>query len=559
MTRCLMIALLLTGAASAADKDRLKADADALAQADLGTDGLALIEFFKARTPGDKRLADIEGLIRNLGHNSFKVRQKANDELLKTGPQALGPLKAVLNDTDLEVQHRARRLVENIEKTVKPELMASAARLIADRKPAGTVQVLLDHLPFASEPYVIDEIHLALAVAGFTDGKADETLLRALEDKHAVRRGAAGEAFARSKNADARARARPLLKDPDARVRLRVALALVERKEREAVEPLIQLLPEAREQFWRIEQILQILAGDDAPKIMPGTSDGDLREYRTVWLKWWRNKGPNVNLAALDNGARLQGLTLIVQYDGVGARPGGVRRVGMGRVYEVGRDGKVRWEIADLNYPLDAQIVGPDRVLVTEYRNRQVTERNFKGEVQWSKAVPGMPIAAQRLDNGNTLIVARNEVVEVTRTGQEVFRAMSENGVLIGARRLKNGETYLLDRNGLCQRLDARGKEIKRFVAGPIATVIGTSIDVLPNGNLLLPLYNQNRVIEVNADGKEVWEVTHQRPTSASRLPNGNTLIASRYGRGVSEVDRTGKEVWSFQSQTGNILQAKRR
>ena len=67
----------------------------------------------------------------------------------------------------------------------------------------------------------------------------------------------------------------------------------------------------------------------------------------------------------------------------------------------------------------------------------------------------------------------------------------------------------------------------------------------MANGNLLIPLYQQNRVVEYDIKGKEVWQAAIQNPTSAQRLPNGNTLISSQFQRRVIEVNRNGTEVWS--------------
>jgi len=92
-----------------------------------------------------------------------------------------------------------------------------------------------------------------------------------------------------------------------------------------------------------------------------------------------------------------------------------------------------------------------------------------------------------------------------------------------------------------------------------VASAVGAQFDVLPNGHVLLPLYTQNKVVELDGDGKRVWEAAGERPTACSRLPNGNTLIASRYGRTVTEVDRSGKQVWTFTSQAGLVLNARRR
>ena len=97
---------------------------------------------------------------------------------------------------------------------------------------------------------------------------------------------------------------------------------------------------------------------------------------------------------------------------------------------------------------------------------------------------------------------------------------------------------------------------LKTFPVGQVQTYGG--IDVLPNGRLLVPHYTSGKVVEYDIDGKAVWEVNVQCPTSAVRLPNGNTLVASMFTMQVIEVDRTGKTVWQ-QKVDGRPWRARRR
>src|SRR5260370_31067684 len=92
-----------------------------------------------------------------------------------------------------------------------------------------------------------------------------------------------------------------------------------------------------------------------------------------------------------------------------------------GKVVELGQNNNERWKIENLNYPVDAQVIGKDRVLVTEYQGRKVTERDHKGAVKWTKEVNNWPLSAQRLANGNTFIVMQNQLLEVNKEGKEVY------------------------------------------------------------------------------------------------------------------------------------------
>jgi hypothetical protein len=65
----------------------------------------------------------------------------------------------------------------------------------------------------------------------------------------------------------------------------------------------------------------------------------------------------------------------------------------------------------------------------------------------------------------------------------------------------------------------------------------------LPNGNTLVASTATGRVVEINRDGKEVWQKSGLNiPYDAQRLPNGHTLIATQ--QGLVEVDPSGKVIW---------------
>ena len=80
----------------------------------------------------------------------------------------------------------------------------------------------------------------------------------------------------------------------------------------------------------------------------------------------------------------------------------------------------------------------------------------------------------------------------------------------------------------------------------------------LKDGNTLIGCTNGNRIIEVDADGKIVWNVSNDDigenlfddACGAQRLPNGNTVITSYHSSGdrvkLFEVTREKKVVWRY-------------
>src|SRR5260370_40511441 len=116
---------------------------------------------------------------------------------------------------------------------------ATAARLLAMRKPPEAAAVLLGYLPFADDEATVEATQRALLVVGVRENKPDAAVLQALEDKQALRRAVAAETICKSIGADEPA-GRRLFKNPEAVVRFRVALALAALKGRESIPVLIE-------------------------------------------------------------------------------------------------------------------------------------------------------------------------------------------------------------------------------------------------------------------------------------------------------------------------------
>jgi hypothetical protein len=383
-----------------------------------------------------------------------------------------------------------------------------------------------------------------LTFLALRDGKLDPALALALTDKLPLRRAAAAEVVCQTALGEHRSRLFALLNDPDLTVRCRTALALAAAREKEAVPVLIGLLTELPiPQATQVEDYLRMVAGDNAPEVQLDGDNATRQKCRDTWAAWWRDQGPGIELARLEIGQRQLGYTLIInQYDPT--RPGG-------RVFEVDAAGKTRWSIEGLQTPVDAQVLPGDRVLLVENYQR-VTERDTKGKVLWEKAFTGVQvIGAQRLANGNTFVALRNQLLELDRTGKEVFTHHRPNQDIMAAQRLRDGQYVLLTYSWQYIRLDSTGKEQKNVRVGNFPFQINPgAVDFLTNDRLLVAQYNLSKVTEVDVTGRVLWETSVPMPMSAVRLANGNTLVVSNVVQNntqrVAELDRNGKTVWEY-------------
>jgi hypothetical protein len=541
----------LCGSLLAAEPDPAEADEAALRSADLPGDGPGLVEFFKRRTLGEADRSRVLALIRKLGDDEFVVREQATADLEALGPAARPLLREALSDPDVEVACRARQCLLAVERAGRPAALAAAVRTLARRKPPGAVEALLAFLPHVEDAEVLDDACQALAELGVRKGKADPALVQALADPRPVRRACAGEALARACGPDPRPAVRRLLQDADAGVRQRVALALLEMKDRDAVPALIDLLAEPpRDGGWRVQDALARVGGDKAPPAAPGEDGESRRKCRDAWADWWKDNGPSIDLSRLDLSERLLGYTLLAEMD---------PNTKTGRVVELDPSGRERWHF-EVGHVIvfDAQVVGPDRVLLTENGSRLVTERNFKGEVKWQYAVAGsVPLGARRLPGGDTFVVCHDRIAVVDKDGKERLTVERPNDVAAAAR-FRDGRMAVATHDGKLVFLDEAGKEVK-VVALPTASLPpGTNIEALPGGRVLVPFYCDNKVVEVDGDGKVVWEAPATQPTSVMRLPNGHTLVAGRSTQTALELDRDGKEVRSFHAE-GRLYRATQR
>ncbi|HKI31534.1 MAG TPA: PQQ-binding-like beta-propeller repeat protein [Gemmataceae bacterium] len=542
----LAIVLLLTTLAAAADRD---ADERTLREARVATDGPSLLEFFRKRTVGGADRDKIAALIKQLGDDSFDEREKASTDLIALGARAESFLRdAAEHSRDAEIKRRAEDCLGQLAKRSDPALLASAARVLGARKPDGAAEVLLAYLPDAPGELVADEVCSALAAVALKDGKADPALLKALEDKLPAKRAAAAVALCRAAAKEHLPAVRKLLQDRETAVRFRVAVALAFARDKEAVPALIDLLADLPQgQGYEAEEILRALAEEAAPDVPLGKEADERKKARAAWEKWWKKSGDKLDMARLADGVGA-GRTLIIERS---AAPG---KTTEGRVMEVGRDGGVRWKIEGLQAPLDAQLLPGGRVLILESAGRRITERTTKGEIVWEKTLPvaagvaGVPLAAQRLANGNTFVVTRTGVFEMDRDGKEVWNYRpTAGGSIYTGRKSRTGEVAIVTLAGTCVLLDAKGKEVSTFAAcRPVAS---GGMDLLPNGNVLVPNYAQSKVVEFDAKGKVVWEANVERPGSAVRLPNGHTLVSCPIAKRVVELDRDGKEVWKCETE----------
>ncbi|HMF13820.1 MAG TPA: PQQ-binding-like beta-propeller repeat protein [Gemmataceae bacterium] len=524
------------------------ADAKTLQDAGVATDGPSLLAFFRKRTLADGDHARFQTAIRQLGDDDFQVREKATNELKAAGRAVLPYLRLAARDPDAEVAHRARRCLAALDESPELSLLTAAARHLAVRKPAQTVNVLLAYLPMVDDDYVREAVLQTLAKVGLNDGEVHPALVRAAKAELPARRAAAAYVLSRAGTAYRDPVAR-LLADSDPHVRLEAATGLVRKRDKSGVAVLIALLTDGpRETAWRAEDLLSRLGPGRTPPVSLGRGDeADRKNCREAWENWWKANAGEVDFGQLELEESRLGLTVICDCDVEG-------KYRVGNVWECAADGKPRWQVKNLKNPADVQLLPGGRFLVAECQGFAITERDRQGTVLWSQAVSNYPVSCQRLPNGNTFIATYSELFEVTRDGKKVY-SYDRPGSIYCATKLRNGNILYAHSSSGIVELGPSGKEVRTVPVQGLAA--WASVEQLPNGRYLVSQYGNNRVIEIDETGRVQWECTVQTPAWATRLPNGNTLVASTEGHSVVEVDRAGKEIWKRET-TGRPFRVRR-
>lgn len=532
------LVLLLTLPAQPTSTSELVRVERALREANLAVDGPGLVAYLQAQIPTPEDDALLKRLVRELGDDDFDRREAASAGLVKAGRKALGYLKPAAASTDLEVARRVSKCLETIVDSPLATLLPGIVRLLVERRPEGAVPVLLGYLPVSGEPAVEDALADALRVLGVRDGKLEPALSAALKDAAPLRRATAALVVGDTND---RVRAQtllgPLLRDAEPRVRFEAAQALARCGDPAGVTALVALFETApRDLAWQAEESLVRLVPPGAILAPPlGTaSDAERHAAHTAWETWWTRTGskgwkPRPTEPYL-------GRTLVVEYDG---NPGG------GAIYEVGRDGRKRWQLDGLAGPNDVQSLPNGRLLVAERNADRVTEFDRAGKIVWSQRTANSPIAAQRLDTGATLIVTFSELTLYAADGTKGMTFGVTDG-LRHARALPDGTFVAITAKGEVLEVSAAGKQLRALTPAQHATGAGywAAVERLTPGKYLTALSGANKLLEIDATGKITREFNANSPVSAVRLRNGHTLITSFEGRQVIELDHEGKEVW---------------
>jgi len=285
--------------------------------------------------------------------------------------------------------------------------------------------------------------------------------------------------------------------------------------------------------------LLWRLAGEDGPGVSLGADKASREKARDEWKKWWDANEKKVDLAKLDQESSY-GLTIVCEAP---------FRGGLGRVVAVGGDGKERWKVAGLNWPMDAVPLSGKKVLIAEHNRNRIVEREIDGKEIWSETV-NQPVNVGRLPNGTTWAVGRNQIIEWERgdkpNKKHTFDFQRNEYDIVAGARMKSGEYVLLTQNQQLLKVDRKGAIVKAHGIGGNGVNYYASVDITPTGKALCTMMNSITEYDIES-GKAGWTTNFQFATSAVRLRNGNTLVGNQNTGKIVELDKDGKPTkWEY-------------
>jgi hypothetical protein len=259
-----------------------------------------------------------------------------------------------------------------------------------------------------------------------------------------------------------------------------------------------------------------------------------------------------------------------------------------GKVAIIGADGKVEWEVECKYNSHDIHLL-PNGNLLLHTAAATVTEMTPKKEVVWkyeAKPKPGYKggievHSFQRLADGNTMVAesGNRRIVEVDKDGKIVkevpltVNKPDPHRDTRMVRKLDSGN-YLAchEGDGCVREYDDKGKVVWTYTldlggrprsAGHGPEGHGTEVFGairLANGNTTIAGGNNNRVLEVDKDGKVIWSIDQKElpgitlawVTTLHVLPNGNLIVGNCHAGPENpqlfEVTRDKKVVWTFKN-----------
>lgn len=209
------------------------------------------------------------------------------------------------------------------------------------------------------------------------------------------------------------------------------------------------------------------------------------------------------------------------------------------------------------------------RLMIADYNPKnghRLLEVSPEGKKTWEHKTPGLVVQFQILPNGHIVYgyggkkatkaepAIPTGTQEIDRSGKVYWNYTSRCPESVCFERLANGNTLVAETDPC--RVVTVSPEGKVLATLPLATSNKNyhsqirRIQYLPNGNILGAMSGEGVAREFRPDGSTAWEYgNHKWMFQALRLRSGNTLVSCGTDNRVVEVDPQGKIVWDLKAK----------
>lgn len=242
-----------------------------------------------------------------------------------------------------------------------------------------------------------------------------------------------------------------------------------------------------------------------------------------------------------------------------------------GEIYLIDRKGSHVWESGSeigLAKPNSVVFSSTGSVLVADTENARIIEIDYQTKnILWTLDSSKIKLKSPKgisMTKNNTLLVADSllsKVFEIDRETNEIIWFFDDNTILkapFHAQRLANGNTLIVDwMNHLVLEVNKNKEVVWSYGVSKISgkdegkLAYPEYAQRLANNNTLIADTRNARVIEVSPEKEIVWSfeglgtIKLMSPYYVKRLHDGNTIITHN-NKQIIEVDSTGKLLWKY-------------
>lgn len=463
--------------------------------------------------------------IAQLADDDASRREAARVALLEAGPAVLGHARRARSmETDLTARALLDSLADDLPaKTTSSALVQAIRQADIGKDPAGVRALfwrLVPHTPdSAVEQALARELEVDLAAPGGLEAARAK-----LEDADPARREMAITLLAgKSGEGNLPAVLAKLSADADPAVALRARLALVDIGQKVRPTDLAERLADAPAPLCRKAEARLLWLGRDADPLPPWREDaGSRAACAQAWRQWLAEPGrdklelrpvPSIDRVLVGQINSAQNESVLLELDPAGKTQGRLLTSDLIASCGFGSDGR----------PFLAKSDGETGQLA--WTEREGDAKREPVELQ------GRLVGLIPAEGGGFLLARRDRVSRLDAQGKETGDALVSLGkrVISSVAVARDGWFAVWRDDGILVWHNAAGEMVNQFRLPP-PQVVGAGIQVLPGRRLLVPLVGENRVAELDRDGREIRSISVDSPLAAIRLRDGGTLVTSPEG-----------------------------